>query len=445
MLKKMIQRFLFLPVLLLFLPAVAFCSDSPRIVVLDYQDADQSEASLSRRFAARFQMFARNAVPANSKTGWLTHIKLASPESPEQFSVNVRPRKRELDITVPARYSWWKEDAAVHNWLMSIFLLAQLGYPFDREKQEKPEFRFRDHWFVRGLARKASEWSVKNLSHPLVRTTPGAYVLTSNGLTPTLEQVTRNGVLPETYRYSAALSAEYAELLVDACAHAGLFRAGLAEGLLQVALASPETSHAETLVGVLAQLRVNRNSTAADPAVWSNNWFRSYVEQVTLNRLAPLSMEYFEVKYNQAAIYDFTAADGIPRTCRISNLLENWPLFAAGNLVIDTLIERLKLLTFTAPESVQDELAGIRAALSRCRTDQTPEAALQLQNAERALYARISRTVETQNSLKEAERRHISPVDRLQNTIRAARLLREEEQRMLPEIQKILDRWDDCR
>ena len=431
------------------LPAPAFLraqetdagTEKPKVLLLDFQDAEGSDHFRSSRLADRFKVIARAVVPPE-KNAWDVRIELAKPQEPQMFLILRKTQKRILTITVPLVFSVWKDDPAAHKWLMAKLILANLGEPFSENHFEREEL-IRNHWIVAGLARKAAHSGDFLNDRPFSRMHPGAFALTSNGIFPGLGRVVRSPADLPSENPAELFSAEYAELLIDALSLAGFFRKRMAEPLLRTALASPGIDPYETLLGITAELKLKTPGGPADRNAAADEWFQSYVRKNLLSLFSPLSVEYFETCYRRTATIRFTDSDGIPRQCRITEIVENWPFFKDGNALIDDLVSQLSLLAFQAPCGFQDALAGVRIALTRCRTEQTPAAAEAVKAAERNLFELISKRVAAERFLAAAERRNTTPIRRMDNTIGALRAFQEESRTILPAAQKMLDSWDE--
>lgn len=440
-----------LPILMMapvFLPTAALRAqtagagtEKQKVLMLDFQDAEGSDHFRSTRLADRFKVIARAALPPE-KNAWDVRIELAKPNDPQIFLILRKTKKRVLTITVPLVYSVWRNDPAAHKWLMANLILANLGEPFSENRFEREE-QIRNHWIVTGLARKAAHSGDYLNDKPFSRLHPGAFAMTSNGIFPGLGRVVHSPADLPSENPPELFSAEYAELLIDALSLAGFFRKRMAEPLLRTALASPGIDPYECFIGVTSELKLKAPGGPDDRNAAADEWFESYVRKTLISLFTPLSVEYFETCYRKTATIRFTDSDGIPRQCRITEIVENWPFFKDANALIDNLVSQLSLLAFQAPYGLQDALAGVRIAIIRCRTEQTPDAADAVRAAERNLFELISKRVAAERLLAAAERRNTTPIRRLDNTIGTLRMLQEDSRTIMPAAQKILDSWDE--
>ncbi len=414
-------------------------SETPHVpyIMLNFTDADKSDHFRSSHLAERFKMLARSTIPSD-KNSWLVRIDLAKEDAPQKFSLSVKKRKHELQITVPLKYDVWKDDFTSHNWLMTMLLLAQLGESPDNI-DNKTMSRFRNHWIVRGMARKAGQSAVTR-SHPFLLSYPAAYSLTANGIYPGIKRVVNTSPAEFQITPTFRVEAEYAELLVEACATAGFFRKKSAEPLLRSVIADPGVDHYKAFVQVISELKLVLPSPDDYDA-----WFSSYLRKSLLSFFSPMSTEQFETEYRTFATIKFKDSDNLPKQCRLTEIAKNKHLFDDWNGFIDKLIADLNVLSFQAPGGLQKELADIRICISRLRTDTSPEAENALKNAEFILFEHIARLVETDRILKECERNNIPIATRFEQVLNMTWSFRLENRIILPDIQRKLDKWDEYR
>ena len=408
-----------------------------QFVPLAFQNAEHSDQFRSGRLAERFRQIATGAVPRR-KNSWSVRVDLCGIREVQHFEVKPDPAgKRELLVKVPLAFESWREDVLAHNWLMSVFLLAQLGEEFDKEGRCKSHL-IQGHWLVRGLARKAAGDTLFAL-RPFARSNAGAYVFCANGITMPLKSVVTG--MRDYGRDLAAvaeLESGFAGLLVEACEDAGYFRNGLAEPALRAALRSTDTDLWQDFLktGTTANLFSGR-----DP----EDWFQRYLDRRMISVLSPLSVEYFETCYREQTTLFFKESDGTEGSCGLSGLVENWAKFPAQNSLIDDLQLRLNVLSYRAPAGFQQPLSDIRRELTALRMEQTEVQACRLQAAEDRLFEAIRQRIELEYALGEMEKKHIAPADRFQRTLRAAGTAQQERNLILPAVQKKLDEWDDYR
>ncbi|MBO5959095.1 MAG: hypothetical protein J6Q65_03135, partial [Lentisphaeria bacterium] len=290
----------------------------------------------------------------------------------------------------------------------------------------------------RGLARKAAADTLFVL-RPFARSYAAAYALFANGRKVPLDRVVYGS--PENDRHLAAVAemeSEFAWLLVEASENAGFFRQKLAAPVLQDALVSTDADPWKSFLhhGLEKNLFSGR-----DPG----EWYNTFVERRLLSMLTPLSVEFFETCYREVTTLTFKDPDGAESTCTLTGLVENWQSFPNPNGVIDDLLLKLSLLAHRAPAGMQLPLGTVRQALSRLRTEQTPEVQAQIAGAEEGLFEALRTRIDLERYLADAEARHISPADRFLRTLKAAEAARRETNFLLPAIQKKLDEWDEYR
>jgi len=433
---------------LAFLPVLPLCaqqkaSGKQPILKLDFQNAETSNHYRSTHLVDRFKTIARATVPPE-KNAWNVQIELADPKGPQGFSIVQKTKRRDLTVTVPYYFNLWRHDAIAHKWLMSKLILANLGEKFAGNRFSQEEHVI-DHWLVAGLARKAGHAGNDLQEKPFSRTFPGAFTLTSNGIHPGLKRILHSPYDPGIPDPVQEICAEYDELLIDALSQAGFFRKRMAEPLLRTALLSPDVDPYESFLKVVEELNLRAPGSPADKKVAADQWFEAYTNRTLISLFSPLSAEFFETSYRRIATLQFTDSDGIKRQCRITEVPENWTFFKDGNAIIDDLIARLNLLAFQAPQGFQDALGGIRLALIRCRTEQTPEVTKTLREAEKKLFEVIAVRVAAERVLASSERRSIPPSGRLDRTLDSQRSLQSDTRSLVPSIQKILDPWDEYR
>ncbi len=403
------------------------CAQIP-VIPLKFENAKNSDHFRSLHLAERFRSMAA-AVISKKKNSRTVRLELLPANVPQRFLFLPKKQKQDLTIGVPLQFAAWKSDYAVHTWLASVLILAQMGETPTAESIEK----IRTHWIVRGLARKAAGETLF-ADTPFSRTMPGAYTLISGGYYPSVRQIVHAS--GTGFSAAAELDAEFAELLLDAAADAGLFRNGYGDALLQVALMKPEENQYTPLETIL-----KKDPKTAD----CDLWFRNFAERKLINFLTPYSAEYFETKYREITAFRFQDSNGLEQICRPGNLLDCWQKLSGANGRLDSWITELNVLSFRAPQTFRSELAEIRLALSRFRTEQTKEVQEQIRLAEQALFRKVSAYVAMEHLLREAEQKIESPAVRFRRTLETVRDFRIHSRLLLPEIQKNLDRWDDYR
>ncbi len=424
----------FLPAVLLMLPV--FLSARIPVIPLEFKDAKTSDSFRSLHLAERFRSMAA-AVTLKKKNALTVRLELLPADVPGKFLLNTetKGKNKVLTIGVPLQFGAWKSDYSVHTWLMSVLLLAGMGEMPTSESIGK----IRGHWIVRGLARKAAYEKLFS-DTPLGRTMPGAYTLISNGFCPSLPQIINAPPTAELPVASIAeLDAEFAELLLEAVSNAGLFRSGAGDTLLHLALLEPDADQYAALEKLMsADPKLLRGQTC-------DAWFRNFAERRLINFMTPFSAEFFEKKYRDTAVFRFRDTKGKDRECRPGNIVSHWEDMtgAEANKVLDLWIADLNLLAFRVPLYFRGELAEIRLALTRLRTEQTEEAQERVRQAEQKLFQKLSDYIATGQLLREAEQKMESPAIRLRRTLDSADGFRNHTRLLLPEMQKNLDRWDD--
>ncbi len=417
---------------LIFLPALflpVFLSARIPVIPLQFENAEKSESFRAIHLAERFRTLAA-AVIQKKKDVMQVRMELSQTG---HFQLS-RDEKKVLTIQVPVQFALWRSDQTVHTWLMSVLLLAGMGEKTDADTVGK----IRSHWIVRGLARKAANDRMFSTMSP-GRVMPGAYALLSNGHCPALLQIVTPPPADMTNTSVAELDAEFAELLLDAVADTGLFRTGAGDALLHLALMEPDGNQYTALENLLkTDQSVLRERTAEE-------WFRDFAERRMINFMTPYSVEYFETKYREVTSHDFKDGNGMVHTCRPGNIAAYWKDLKEPGKVLDLWIAELNLMNFRVPQYFREELAGIRQALSRLRTEQTEEAQTQIRTAEQKLYRKITDYIAVGQLLRDAERKLESPAVRLRRTLNAAEEFRIHSRLLLPETQKNLDKWDEYR
>lgn len=417
--------------------------DGNRVLILDYQDANKSDSYRSSRLAGRFISVARAAVP-DRKNAWNVRMVYAKDGEAQRYGVNYHNGKRELRISVPLRFEEWQSDPDAHYWLMSWLVLARLGEPVNEVTLDAQK-RLRSHWLVRALARKATETAFA-ADTPFSRFLPGVYALSANGFYPSVARVVRPAPVLRAADSVSLLETEYALLLADACANAGFFRKGLGGDVFSLALHAPDEDPYTVFLKLTENLPLKRLRRAGMSESENRNadldlWFRETVSRAALSYFSPVSAEYFEIRYREAATYEFTDRDGLKRECAIADAAENWRYFPDGNAAADEWIARLSLLAYSAPADFQSYLAAIRLGLSRLRTDRSPEAAAALRTAEKELFRMIARQAAVEKRLAEGEWRLIPPASRLGETLYAERMFQTEHSGSF-RLRKLLTKWD---
>lgn len=406
-----------------------------QFVPLVFENAAQSDSFRSGRLAERFRQIAAGAVSRGRNT-WQIRIKLCSATEPQHFAAEPdRNKARELVVTVPLAFESWQDDVLAHNWLMATLIFAQLGGEFAPDGKND-SYLLQNHWLIRGLARKAAGDTLFSI-RPFARASVGAYALWSYGCPIPLERVVTGSRENTRNLLSVAeLESELAGLLVEACEDAGFFRQRLAEPVLRQALRSTDSDS----WAVFQQVCAERNLfQGRDPEIW----FRNYADRRLISMLSPLSVEYFETRYREVTTLSFANADGTTGRCGLSGMVENWQRFSNPNAQIDELLRQLNILSYRAPSGFLSHILAIRRALSRLRTEQTPEAQSDLDKAEAGLFLVIRSRIELEYYLSAAEQRYISPADRFERLLQAVSAGHREERTLMPHLQQKLDKWDE--
>ncbi len=423
----------FLPPVLLMLPL--FLSARIPVIPLEFEDAKTSDSFRSLHLAERFRSMAA-AVTLKKKNALTVRLELLPADAPGHFLLNTetKGKNKVLTICVPLQFGAWKSDYNVHTWLMSVLLLAGMGEMPTTESIGK----IRGHWIVRGLARKAAYEKLFS-DTPLGRTMPGAYTLISNGVCPSLPRIVNPPPAGLPTGSIVELDAEFAELLLEAVSDAGLFRSGAGDTLLHLALLQPDADQYAALEKLMSANPKLLRGQSCDV------WFRNFAERRLINFMTPFSAEFFEKKYRDITVFRFQDAKGKECECRPGNIISHWENLteAKANKVLDLWIADLNLLAFRVPLFFRGELAEIRLALSRLRTEQTEEAQEHVRQTEQKLFQKLSDYIATGQLLREAEQKMESPAIRLRRTLDSADGFRNHTRLLLPEIQKNLDRWDD--
>ena len=354
---------------------------------LHYEDLSTSSWARATDFGERMKRLARQALPP-VRGCHIAIITLAEEGAPQVFEAKLEKR-RFVRITIPRDYRRIEPDTRSITDLMSWLLLANAG--FGPEHADK----IRDSWYVTGLARKAlSEMSL--ISSPFSGYYPAAYLFESDGIAPTLRQLTSVPLLAGDSA-PRLIYEEYSELLTldnpesDGCR---LFAEAAGEAILK------------RNTGILRQ-----DAKGAERELELEKWFRRELERLLIWDLLPASVRKIETEYHKAVRFRYTH-EGSTLTGTPADFALQWEKMDNPGKLLSSVMDRLLALGQIIPPDLAVPLSEVRSSLSRLRTDRSGESLQKLRQAEASFFTELERHIAIERFLIETEKRVLPPATR---------------------------------
>ena len=375
---------------------------------LHYEDLSTSSWARATDFGERMKRLARQALPP-VRGCHIAIITLAEEGAPQVFEAKLEKR-RFVRITIPRDYRRIEPDTRSITDLMSWLLLANAG--FGPEHADK----IRDSWYVTGLARKAlSEMSL--ISSPFSGYYPAAYLFESDGIAPTLRQLTSVPLLAGDSA-PRLIYEEYSELLIQLCSKNRLFREGILEQIIKKTLDNPESDGCRLFAEAAGEAILKRNTgilrqdaKGAERELELEKWFRRELERLLIWDLLPASVRKIEAEYHKAVRFRYTY-EGSTLTGTLADFVLQWEKMDNPGKLLSSVMDRLLALGQIIPPDLAVPLSEVRSSLSRLRTDRSGESLQKLRQAEASFFTELERHIAIERFLIETEKRVLPPATR---------------------------------
>lgn len=361
----------------------------------------------TQTLALRFRTVVRTALPRTSdrlKPEILCSFHVPPPDGEGTFGL-VRKNWSRREITFPAHFNAWADDAKCLDLFVRWSCLARLGFaPEDQE-------RVPNNWVFAALVRRTAteEWNFRSSRFGRF---PAAYAFASHGIFPALKDIVSSAPVASD-GYARMVYEEWAQLLFDLCSRSGAIRDGRLELWLTDLIRNPEADryalferHILKNLEAYGKKRFGRFVMTGD-SFDPDKWFRRETEKLLLSRFLPISLSYLETAYRQAL--RLPRKDGGTITIReLAETMEKGPLPLDSQLALSESIIRLTELAYTAPPLVFSPFSALVDEISQFRTSgKTETTVARLDAAEQKFLEALERQALTDMILKEAEQRHV--------------------------------------
>lgn len=400
--------------------AVTASAQNSQMVVLEYEDAWNSDSGMARILTDKLSKYAKNVIPRNrkSKNELTVSLELTPVSGPAAFGAYVHKNK-EMRIQLPASYTMLSSDRETMRLIMSWMLLARAGYGSEHA------LAIRDSWFVSGLVRKALE-DMKKKQQPAFRYYPAAYALASHGIVPHLRYI-MDGKLSSFDGAPAAMQDEYCELLIDACAKNGLFREDIIEKSIVHMLEKSEKTPYEFFIETVGPSILKRGAGIFSSALSFDEldrqvpeWYTGEASKTLVSFFMPSSVQQIEKDYRKASEWTFESVKGVKQTIRIMDFQEKWDSIPNPSDAVTEIMEKLGAISFSAPPELREPMSEIRMALTALRTSRKKSDGERLKNAERNFFLSVEKRIALEYFLRESENRNVPPGTRFAETVRTS-------------------------
>ena len=384
---------------------------------LQYEDLSSSPWGRATDFGERLKRLTLQALPPRGRF-YTVNIVLAEAGTARRFHAEVG-KNRLLRITIPHDYAEIESDIASVATLTAWLLLANLGM--------EPEYaeKIRDSWYVTGLARKALS-EMHREGTPFPGYFPAAYTLTSNGILPTLRQVTGTPLRTDDSA-PRLIYEEYSELLIELCSRNRLFREGFLVKTIQRTLGSAEADGFQLFAATAGPAILKRNpgllkqdAEGAEREKELEKWFRNGLERLLMLDLLPASIRKVEEKYRNAIRFQYRS-EGSVLTGSPEDFMKQWEKMEHPEKRLSEVMRKLVSLGQIAPPDLSLPLSEIRAALTRFRTDRSEETLLKFRKAEKKFFRAMEQHIAMERLLEDTERSVLPPATRYFATFQVLR------------------------
>lgn len=375
---------------------------------LQYEDLSTSPWGRATDFGERLKRLTLQALPPRGHS-YTVNLVLAEPSEPRQFNAELGKHNL-LQVTIPHDYAKIESDISSVTTLTAWLLLANLGV-----KPEHAE-KIRNAWYVTGLARKALS-EMHRSGTPFSGYFPAAYTFSSNGIFPTLRQLT-SGPLRMDDSAPRLIYEEYSELLIELCSRNRLFREGFLEKIVRRTLDKSKTDGFRLFAETAGPAILKRNpgilrqdAKDAEREKELEKWFRAGMERLLMLDLLPGSIRQVEAEYRKATRFQYHA-DGSVLTGSPEDFVNQWEKMKRPGEQLTTVIKQLVALGLVVPPDLMLPLSKIRSALSRFRTDRSEESLKEFRSAEENFFRAMEHHIALERFLENTERNVLPPATR---------------------------------
>ena len=412
--------------------AAGLLPDSERsggFVLLNYQDALQSDQYNARRLAVFCERLASWIIPASERA---LKCNVIVSRTGKDYVFGAVRRGNEIRIHLAPDYMRWSKDRETVNMLVGWMVLAQLGLPPEKITV------LRNHWVISALTRKALIYAVptKEIVMPFF---PASYALASVGVFPSLGSVLEPGatVFSTPVR---EFQDEYSELLLDAVMKDEWAKNRQITKIFIDTVAEPSVSQEELFIRHgrerLWKTALSENSVNSAEM---DQWFADALAKSLLSLFMPYETAHFEKLYHQYSRWheEASGAGG-----ELSELPVQRDSLKDVNELVSSIRDRLETLARMSHPDFQAPLTEIRLAVSKVRTGGGEKVRAGILAAEKKLYTAIAIRVQEDYLLRRAESRFIPPRSVYDKSFAVLIEFEVENRALLPEVNALLDRWD---